>query len=155
MAFRKIDIDALEEDAFGEDEIDFQEIGELRPQQEVEAEVNQRAQEVRSLLQRGNTSGALSTSLQNPPYGATFHAAKARNTQTVMEVLNSIKAADVPQMVKSLAPEEQDVLMKYLYAGMAAPEQNNSGVLLAWHEKLTEVAGQGCIVRVITDRRTV
>lgn len=53
-----------------------------------------------------------------------------------MEVLNSIKVADVPQLVKSLSPEEQDVLMKYLYAGMAAPEQNNSGHLLAWHEKV-------------------
>lgn len=52
MAFRKIDIDALEEDAFGEDEIDFQEIGELRPLADVEAQVNSRAQEVRSLLQR-------------------------------------------------------------------------------------------------------
>ena len=52
MAFRKIDIDALEEDAFGQDELDFQEIGELRPQHEVEGEVNSRAQEVRSLLQR-------------------------------------------------------------------------------------------------------
>ena len=53
-----------------------------------------------------------------------------------MEVLSSIKVADVPQLVKSLSPEEQDVLMKYLYAGMAAPEQNNSGHLLAWHEKV-------------------
>ncbi|KAF9124500.1 hypothetical protein BGW39_008177 [Mortierella sp. 14UC] len=156
MAFRKIDIDALEEDAFGEDDIDFQEIGELRPVAEVEAQVNSRAQEVRSLLQRGNIAGALSTALQNPPYGAPFHAAKARNTQTVMEVLASARvAAEFPQLIKSLSPEEQDVLMKYLYAGMAAPEQNNSGHLLAWHEKLTEIAGQGCIVRVITDRRTV
>lgn len=39
-------------------------------------------------------------------------------------------------MVKALTPEEQDVLMKYLYAGMAAPEQNNSGTLLVWHEKV-------------------
>ncbi|KAI1300121.1 hypothetical protein EDD11_006300 [Mortierella claussenii] len=155
MAFRKIDIDALEEGALGQDELDFQVMGELRPQQEVEASVNSRAQEVRSLLQRGNTAGALSTSLQDPPYGRGFETAKARNTQTVMEVLNSIKSAEVVQLVKNLTPEEQDVLMKYLYAGMAAPEQNNSGVLLAWHEKLTEVAGQGCIVRVITDRRTV
>ncbi|KAF9386343.1 hypothetical protein BGX21_000829 [Mortierella sp. AD011] len=60
----------------------------------------------------------------------------ARNTATVMEVLNSIKVAEVAQLVKNLTPEEQDVLMKYLYAGMAAPEQNNSGVLLAWHEKV-------------------
>ncbi|KAF9186564.1 hypothetical protein BGZ51_001918 [Haplosporangium sp. Z 767] len=155
MAFRKIDIDALEEDALGQDELDFQEIGEPRPQHEVEGEVNSRAQEVRSLLQRGNAAGALSSALQNPPYGRHLEAAKARNTQTVMEVLNSIKVADMTQLVKNLTFEEQDVLMKYLYAGMAAPEQNNSGALLAWHEKLTEVAGPGCIVRVITDRRTV
>ncbi|KAG0311713.1 hypothetical protein BGZ97_011679 [Linnemannia gamsii] len=155
MAFRKIDIDALEEDAFGEDEIEFQEIGELRPLSDVEAEVNSRAQEVRSLLQRGNTSGALTTALQNPPYGAPYHAAKARNTQTVMEAVISVKVVDMAQVAKGLSPEEQDVLMKYLYAGMAAPEQYNSGHLLSFHEKLTEVAGQGCIVRVITDRRTV
>ncbi|KAF9380604.1 hypothetical protein CPB97_008245 [Podila verticillata] len=155
MSFRKIDIDALEEDAFNQDELDFQEIGEGLPHHEVEAQVNSRAQDVRSLLQRGNTSAALSKSLENPPYGKDLDAAKARNTQTVMDVLSSIKLVEVPQLVKALAPEEQDVLMKYLYAGMAAPEQNNSGVLLAWHEKLTEVAGQGCIVRVITDRRTV
>jgi actin related protein 2/3 complex subunit 5 len=54
-----------------------------------------------------------------------------------MEVLNSARvAAEFPQLIKSLSPEEQDVLMKYLYAGMAAPEQNNSGHLLAWHEKV-------------------
>ncbi|KAG0083676.1 hypothetical protein BGZ92_010563 [Podila epicladia] len=155
MSFRKIDIDALEEDAFNQDELDFQEIGECLPRHEVEAQVNSRAQDVRSLLQRGNTSAALSKALENPPYGKDLDAAKARNIQTVMDVLSSIKLIEAPQMVKALTPEEQDVLMKYLYAGMAAPEQNNSGTLLVWHEKLTEVAGQGCIVRVITDRRTV
>ena len=28
-------------------------------------------------------------------------------------------------------------------------------VLLSWHEKVVEVAGVGCVVRVMTDRRTV
>ena len=28
-------------------------------------------------------------------------------------------------------------------------------VLLSWHEKVVEIAGQGSIVRVMTDRRTV
>ena len=28
-------------------------------------------------------------------------------------------------------------------------------VLLSWHEKLVEIAGQGSIIRVMTDRRTV
>lgn len=59
-----------------------------------------------------------------------------------MDVLSSIKLVEVPQLVKALAPEEQDVLMKYLYAGMAAPEHNNSGVLLAWHEKVLKSFAQ-------------
>lgn len=28
-------------------------------------------------------------------------------------------------------------------------------VLLSWHEKVVEIAGAGCVVRVMTDRRTV
>lgn len=53
-----------------------------------------------------------------------------------MEVLNSIKVADVAPLVKNLSTEEHDVLMKYLYAGMALPEKYNAGVLLTWHEKV-------------------
>ena len=66
--------------------------------------------------------------------------------------------------------------MKYLYKGMAMPGTGevSGSVLLGWHEKVihcirfavfqyanhmllqvTEVAGTGCIVRVMTDRRTV
>jgi len=68
--------------------------------------------------------------------------------------------------------------MKYLYKGMAAVEEGgNCSVLLNWHEKvrvhrlspqsykglmnalvgsqLTEVAGVGCIVRTMADRRIV
>lgn len=46
------------------------------------------------------------------------------------------RAADIPQFVKSLSTEQQDVLMKYLYAGMGKPEQYNSSVFLTWHEKV-------------------
>ena len=71
--------------------------------------------------------------------------------------------------------------MKYLYKGMAAPAGKrldaaitpqptgtfggrsgggeSSGaalsVLLSWHEKVVEVAGLGCVGRVMTDRRKV
>jgi len=80
--------------------------------------------------------------------------------------------------------EALDVLMKYLYKGMSHTSQPTSAssrtispqhtgfsqihsrgggegggqamsVLLSWHEKLVEIAGQGSIVRVMTDRRTV
>lgn len=52
------------------------------------------------------------------------------------DVLNLFRATDIPQVVKSLGPEQQDVLMYYLYAGMAKPELYNSSVLLTWHEKV-------------------
>jgi len=82
-------------------------------------------------------------------------------------------------------PETLDVLMKYLYKGMSqSPSSSSSAssraltpqatgfsqigsrgggegggqamsVLLSWHEKVVEIAGAGCIVRVMTDRRTV
>ncbi|KAF2101848.1 Arp2/3 complex subunit Arc16 [Rhizodiscina lignyota] len=78
-----------------------------------------------------------------------------------------------------------DCLMKYIYKGMAQASPSSGskgtmtrqatggfsqiqgrvgagegsghtmGVLLSWHEKLVEIAGVGCIVRVMTDRRTV
>ncbi|QRD06127.1 actin-related protein 2/3 complex subunit 5 [Parastagonospora nodorum SN15] len=78
--------------------------------------------------------------------------------------------------------EALDVLMKYIYKGMAqaSPPSNTRNitpqatgfsqvhsrgggegggqamsVLLSWHEKLVEIAGPGSVVRVMTDRRTV
>ncbi|KFY45360.1 hypothetical protein V495_03022 [Pseudogymnoascus sp. VKM F-4514 (FW-929)] len=51
-----------------------------------------------------------------------------------------------------------DSLMKYLYAGMAAPTQRqgeSSGaamsVLLSWHEKVVEVAGLGALYMLGTE----
>jgi len=96
--------------------------------------------------------------------------------QTLVTILNSTKATDIPAVVKALSQDEQDTLMKYLYKGMGMPGWGDvsGSVLLGWHEKvysstystpprcmadwcvqLTEVAGTGCIVRVMTDRRTV
>ena len=61
---------------------------------------------------------------------------------------------------KGNGTELLDVLTKYIYKGM---EEWSSGyatgqkisVLLGWHEKVVDVAGEGCIVRCMTDRRTV
>jgi len=72
-------------------------------------------------------------------------------------VVNSTKATEIPGIIKGLSEDAQDTLMKYLYKGMAMPGWGDvsGSVLLGWHEKLTEIAGVGCIVRVMTDRRTV
>lgn len=100
---------------------------------------------------------------------------QAKNIKTVVDVLNQFRANDIPTAIKSLDVDQQDVLMKYLYAALAKPEQFNPGMLLNWHEKvtlhgmckqfarlntnvllqLTEVTGPGSIVRVMSDKRTV
>lgn len=97
------------------------------------------------------------------------------NLQTVVSILNSTKATEIPNIVRVLSPDAQDTLMKYLYKGMALPGWGDvsGSVLLGWHEKvyraklsirllrltphpqLTEAAGTGCIVRAMTDRRLV
>ncbi|OZJ02202.1 hypothetical protein BZG36_04749 [Bifiguratus adelaidae] len=154
MSFRRIDIDAYDEDRVTEDEL-YADIEAGSNPQEIEAAVQSRGTEVRNLLQRGNERQALSLSLQDPPYGRNLDTAKSNNTQTVMDVLQRFRAADIGDVVKALSKDEQDVLMKYIYAGLAKPELFNPAVLLGWHEKLVEVAGPGSIVRVMTDRRTV
>lgn len=60
------------------------------------------------------------------------------NLQTLVSILNSTKATDIPGIVKALSTDAQDTLMKYLYKGMALPEWGDvsGSVLLGWHEKV-------------------
>ncbi|KAI0045179.1 arp2/3 complex subunit [Auriscalpium vulgare] len=152
--FRKIDIDAYDEDVISEGEL--YEADPRDPGQVLE-DAKAKAAAVRSSLSKGDMAGALGTILDSPPFGANVEDAKNLTLQTVVTVLNSTKSADIPNVVKSLTPEAQDTLMKYLYKGMAMPGWGDvsGSVLLGWHEKLTDVAGTGCIVRAMTDHRLV
>ncbi|CAO3596750.1 unnamed protein product [Absidia cylindrospora] len=154
MSWRRIDIDQYDEDAYTEDEILAEFDTGLSPEQ-IEAETQSRTTNVRNLMTKGDLNSALLRSLESPPYGRNVDNAKLASTQSVVELLNGFRATDIAETVKNLGNEQRDILMKYLYAGMAKPEVFNSSVLLAWHEKLTEVAGTGCIVRVMTDKRTL
>ncbi|KAI6026844.1 hypothetical protein PISMIDRAFT_119158, partial [Pisolithus microcarpus 441] len=69
--------------------------------------------------------------------------------QMVISVLNNTKGTEIPNILKLLSQDAQDMLMKYVYKGMGILGWGDIGgsILLAWHEKLTEVAGMaGCIV---------
>ncbi|KAG0165532.1 hypothetical protein DFQ28_008579 [Apophysomyces sp. BC1034] len=154
MSWRRINIDQYDEDAYTEEEF-LAEIETGIPPDQVEAAAQTRSSDVRGLLTRGELNNALIRALEEPPYGRHLENAKTTSTQTVTEVLNQFRILDIPAIVQSLSIDQQDILMKYLYAGMAKPELYNASVLLTWHEKLTEVAGTGSIVRVMTDKRTV
>ena len=58
--------------------------------------------------------------------------------QTLVTILNSTKATEIPAVVKSLSQESQDTLMKYLYKGMSLQGSGDvsGSVLLGWHEKV-------------------
>ncbi|KAJ3124710.1 hypothetical protein HK098_000906 [Nowakowskiella sp. JEL0407] len=104
---------------------------------------------------QGNLGNAVVKAIQDPPFGRNVQDLKERNLQMVIETLQSTRSSDIPSIIKTLDAEQLDLLMKFIYNGMAKPEQFNSGVLLGWHEKIVEVAGIGSIVRVLTDRRLV
>ncbi|KAI8971471.1 actin-related protein 2/3 complex subunit 5 [Mycotypha africana] len=127
MSWRRIDIDQYDEDAYTEDEILAEFESGLSPEQVNQASQT-RSTDVRNLLSKSDLNNALLRALEEPPYGRQFDSAKAESTKTVAEVLNLFRASDIPQFVKSLSTEQQD---------------------------LTEVAGNGCIVRVMTDKRSL
>ncbi len=56
---------------------------------------------------------------------------------TLLTILNSTKSAEIALVIKSLPPDAQDTLMKYIYKGMAMPGWGDisGSVLLGWHEK--------------------
>ncbi|KAL2886245.1 Arp2/3 complex subunit [Ceratocystis lukuohia] len=184
-AWRTINIDALEEDS----PYNFNTSTLHPPQPEIsEAEVRALSTQVRQLLRGGDSEGALRGCLEMPVYNGD-DAAKDAHLQTILEVLQSIKASDMTPILTQIytspgGSELVDVLMKYLYKGMdsgssrtpsarVAPQAtgfsqvgmrpggpNESvtaamSVLLSWHEKVVDVAGQGCIVRCMSDFRRV
>jgi len=90
-----------------------------------ESEVRNLGQQVRQLLRGGDAEGALRGALESAPYGGDA-VVKDLHLQTVTEVLQSIKASDMTPMLQRVygsdgGSDALDVLMKYLYKGMAAP----------------------------------
>jgi len=154
-----------------------------------ESEIRNVGQQVRQLLRGGDAEGALRGALESAPYGGDANV-KEIHLHTVTEVLQSIKASDMTPMLQRIfrtdgGSDALDVLMKYLYKGMAtsrpargstltpqstgaafsqiggrpgAANESSGGamsVLLSWHEKVVEVAGLGCVGRCMTDWRKV
>ncbi|PHH74203.1 hypothetical protein CDD80_3228 [Ophiocordyceps camponoti-rufipedis] len=126
-SWRTINIDALTEDS----SVNFDTSTLHPPQPDIsEAEVRQLAGQVRQLLRGGDAGGALRGCLEMPVYKGP-DAAKEAHMQTIIEVLQSIKASDMTPLLRGIydspgGNECLDVLMKYIYKGMAMGSTSGS-----------------------------
>ncbi|KAK9956641.1 hypothetical protein ABG768_014360 [Culter alburnus] len=155
--FRKVDVDEYDENKF----VDEEEGGEnqLGPD-EAECGLSTACIDVEILffltpLCKGNLMGALQAVLKNPPMNTKNQNVKDRAEGLVLKVLSAFKSTDIEKGVQSLDKNGVDLLMKYIYKGFERPSENSSAVLLQWHEKALSAGGVGCIVRVLTARKTV
>ncbi|EMR10518.1 hypothetical protein PNEG_01228 [Pneumocystis murina B123] len=152
MSFRQKQIDIYNNDRLKKEDL-FEK--EKRLPDEIREDISKRTPILLGMILQGKAVEALIQALINPPYGDVDDA-KKRHMDTIFELLSSIKPNEIPNVIKTLNTEQQDVLMKYLYKGFTDPKSYNPAILLNWHEKLVKTAGYGCIVRsALTDMRTV
>ncbi|KAI1179857.1 actin-related protein 2/3 complex subunit 5 [Nemania sp. FL0916] len=119
-AWRTINIDALDPDS--SQNFDTSTLHPPLPEIS-EADVRALNGQIRQLLRGGDAEGALRGCLENPVYNGS-EVAKDAHLQSVIEVLQSIKASEMTPMLQRIydsagGSELVDVLMKYLYKGMA------------------------------------
>ncbi|KAB5526824.1 hypothetical protein DKX38_020671 [Salix brachista] len=77
---------------------------------------------------------------------------KARLQRLEMRDARALMAIkDLDSLFSALDPEYYDILMKYLYRGLSTGDRPTCDQCLRIHERLTEKAGLGCILRSLAD----
>jgi actin related protein 2/3 complex subunit 5 len=73
--------------------------------------------------------------------------------ELVSRVIHAIKAADIDAALATLSLSECDVLMKYLYRGLGqtGKKHDDYQLLLKWHPLVIKRAGEGSVMRAISE----
>lgn len=164
--YRNVDIDALDENTFQDEE---------DQPSENEASINQKLTQLRELMNkyvvliylfcleiqelivtcccRGQAGLAVAKGLEENIANTKNQVLREKCVQAILEALLAVKATEMAGLVKNLRQPEVDSLMRFIYRGLSQPETYNSNVLLQWHAQATEVGGLGCIERVLVSRR--
>ncbi|KAG7614283.1 Actin-related protein 2/3 complex subunit 5 superfamily [Arabidopsis suecica] len=117
--------------------------------EEIVARIETKSQKIESLLKHYKHVEALKTALDGSPPKTLDERCKSANWIVVHRAIMAIK--DIEGMLNSLTAEYYDILMKYLYRGLSTGDEPTCEQCLMIHEKLTERAGLGCILRCLSD----
>ncbi|KAG8391545.1 hypothetical protein BUALT_Bualt01G0198800 [Buddleja alternifolia] len=126
--------------------------------------IEHKSRKIESLLKQYKPVEALKTALEGSPPMTKDERCKviyiyiyiyisfsvSANWIVVHRAIMAIK--DVDSLFSSLDAEYYDVLMKYLYRGLSTGDRPTCDQCLRIHEKLTERAGLGCILRSLADK---
>ncbi|CAI5469211.1 unnamed protein product [Closterium sp. Yama58-4] len=119
--------------------------------EEILAKIDDRSQRVAHFLSEGRVPEALKAAVSNPPIATRDQKCKDANWEVVQRALVAIE--DVDGAIAGLKSEGCDTLMRYLYRALRTGDPSLCARALRVHEKLTEKAGLGCIMRVMADRK--
>ncbi|KAK4752321.1 hypothetical protein SAY87_021119 [Trapa incisa] len=111
--------------------------------------IEHKSSKIESLLRQGKHVEALKTALEGSPPNTRDERCKSANWIVVHRALMAIR--DLDALFSSLDPEYYDILMKYLYRGLSTGDRPTCDQCLRVHERLTQKAGLGCILRTLTD----
>ena len=119
----------------------------------ITARVEGKSRQVERLLRIPQYAEALETALMDAPTQTRDERCKSANWLLVHRVLMATK--DVDGLLLGLNPELHNILMKYLYRGLATGDRITCDLCLRLHERLFEMAGIGCIMRAISDTQNL
>ncbi|XP_068635508.1 actin-related protein 2/3 complex subunit 5A-like [Aristolochia californica] len=113
------------------------------------ARIEHKSRKIESLLKLSKPIEALKTALEGSPPKTRDERCKSANWIAVHRALMAIK--DIDALFSSLDPEYYDILMKYLYRGLTTGDRPTCEQCLRIHDKLTQRAGLGSILRSLAD----
>ncbi|KAK8614438.1 hypothetical protein V6N13_122794 [Hibiscus sabdariffa] len=116
-------------------------------EEDILTRIENKSGKIEGLIKEFKPFEALKIALEDSP--PQDERCKSANWTVVHKALMAIK--DVEGMLLSLDPKYYDVLMKYLYRGLSTGDPATCYRCLKIHEKLTEKAGFGCIIRSLAD----
>ncbi|XP_057531704.1 actin-related protein 2/3 complex subunit 5A [Amaranthus tricolor] len=111
--------------------------------------IEHKSRKIESLLKQYKPVEALKTALEGSAAITKDDRCKSANWIAVHRAIMAIK--DVDGLMTSLDSEYYDILMKYLYRGLSTGDRPTCEQCLRIHEKLTQRAGLGCILRCLAD----